>query len=76
MCNKPDLYDWTEPERDEVESVLRGIHHPSIRLAREMMAAPPKRLDPVQEQALEDALGDLGHVTRFLEAALKRSWGG
>jgi hypothetical protein len=71
---RADLYDDDEkPDRDEVEATLNGVHSQAVRLAREIMAAPIRRLDPVQAQALEDCIGDLAAVSRFVEAALKRS---
>ena len=74
MTNDRDLYDETDNDRDEFEAVLTGAHNQAVRLAREIMAAPIRRLDPVQAQALEDAIGDLAAVSRFVEAALRRSW--
>ena len=73
MTTKPDIYDWDENERDEVEATLAGSHNTALRLAREIMSAPPRLLDPAQEQSLEDAVGDLAACSRFVEAALLRS---
>jgi hypothetical protein len=74
MINDRDIYDIAEPDRDPIDATLSGVHNQAVRLAREIMAAPIRRLDPVQEQALEDCIGDLAAVSRFVEAALKRCW--
>jgi hypothetical protein len=74
MINDRDIYDTTESDRDPIEAVLTGVHNAAVRLATEYMAAPPRRLDPAQEQALEDALADLAAVSRFVDSALRRSW--
>ena len=74
MTNDRDLYDDTDNDRNEVEATLSGVHNQAVRLAREIMAAPIRRLDPVQAQALEDAIGDFCSVVKFIEMALKRTW--
>jgi hypothetical protein len=73
MTDKLDLYD-EEPDRDMVEAVTRCFHNPALRLASKIMAAPPRQLDPAQEQVLENAAGDLRAVADFVEQALKRTW--
>jgi len=70
-----DIYDTGDDDCDMIEAVLSGVHNQTVRLASEIMAAPPRRLDPVEEQALEDCAGDFSAIVEFLESALKRSWG-
>jgi hypothetical protein len=54
-----------------------ATHLPALRFAAKIMSLPPdalRRLDPVEEQYLEDAAGHYGAVVMLLEAALKRTW--
>jgi hypothetical protein len=74
MTNDRDLYDETDNDRDEFEAALTGAHNAALIRAREIMSAPPRLLDPAQEQSMEDAVGDLAAVSRFVKAALRRSW--
>ena len=70
-------YDETKDEGDLLVAVLGGAHNRALLLASRIMATPMDflhRLDPADEQSLEDACGDLRAVARFVEAALKRTW--